>query len=135
EGVQEGGAQTAALNHVDQAPFLQSVTGVGDEEAEHYANQVIASAIEVHRILGPGLLPSSYEICLCRELHLRGVGFESKRPFPLSYKGTPLEASDEITLLVGGRVVVKPRALFDIQPVHEAELLSQLRLGCWPIGL
>ena len=104
-------------------------------EAERLAFEIIASAIEVHRELGPGLLPSAYEACLRHELHLRGMTFERKHPLALSYKGTPLAELDEVELLVGGRVVVNPCALTEVQPVHEARLLSQLRLGGWRLGL
>jgi GxxExxY protein len=114
---------------------LRSAAGSGDREAELLATKVIAAAMEVHRELGPGLLPSTYETCLCHELHLCGLPFERRRPVRLSYKGTPLAASDEIELLVGKRLVVMPRAVFAIEPVHEAELLSQLRLGQWNLGL
>ena len=81
------------------------------------------------------MLPSTYEICLCHELHLRGLPFERQRALPLNYKGASLPGPDEVKLLVGERVVVSPRAVLAIQPVHEAELLSQLRLGGWGVGL
>ena len=80
------------------------------------------------------MLPSAYEACLCHEMLLRHVAFERKRPLALSYKGTPLVELDEVELLVGGRVVVNPCALTEIQPVYEARLLSQLRLGGWTLG-
>jgi len=117
------------------APSLHSTADSGDREAEQLACEIIASAIEVHRELGPGLLPSAYEACLCHELHLRHLSFERKRPLALSYKGAPLAELDEVELLVGGRVVVSPCALTEVQPVHEARLLSQLRLGGWKLGL
>ncbi len=112
-----------------------SESNSGDFDAEQLAAQVIAAAIEVHRALGPGLLPSSYEACLCHELSLRGVAFERRRPLALSYKGNDLAASDEIELLIGGRLVVSPRALLKIETVHESQVLSQLRLGSWRLGL
>jgi GxxExxY protein len=116
-------------------PFLYSATDSGDKETESLAREIIAGALEVHRWLGPGLLPSAYEACLCHELNLRGLPFERKRPLPLTYKGAPLAQTDVLALLVGGRVVVNPRALPAVQPVHEMELLSQLRLGGWSLGL
>ena len=117
------------------APSLHSAADSGDQEAERLAVEIIASAIEVHRELGPGLLSSAYEACLCHELHLRHLPFERKHPLALSYKNTPLAELDEVALLVGGRVVVNPCALAEVQPVHEAQLLSQLRLGGWRLGL
>jgi GxxExxY protein len=116
-------------------PSLYSASDSGDREAETLACEIIASAIEVHRELGPGLLPSAYEACLCHELHLRSMTFERNRPLALSYKGAELAELDEVELLVGGRVVVSPCALREVQPVHEARLLSQLRLGGWKLGL
>jgi GxxExxY protein len=142
-GLEEDGSETAETRWtprrnpeaVSTAPTLHSVRDSGDAEAERLAREVIAGAMEVHQVLGPGLLPSAYEICLCHELHLRGVPFARKQPLALSYKGISLPEPDEVGLLVGERVVVSPRALMEVQPVHEAELLSQLRLGGWALGL
>jgi GxxExxY protein len=142
-GLEEAGEGVAVAHSPSRAlasnkitpPSLYSAADSGDREAERLACATIASAIEVHRELGPGLLPSAYEACLCHELHLRHLRFERKRPLALSYKGTPLAESDQVELLVGGRVVVNPCALEDAQLVHEARLLSQLRLGSWKLGL
>ena len=117
------------------APSLRCLADSEDQQAEQLAVEIIASAIEVHRELGPGLLPSAYEACLCHELHLRHLPFERKHPLALTYKNTPLAELDEVALCVGGRVVVNPCALAELRPVHEAQLLSQLRLGDWRLGL
>jgi GxxExxY protein len=116
-------------------PLFNSTRTCGNIETEQLARVVIASAGEVYRELGPGLLASAYKECLCHELHLRGVAFERQRPLPLSYKGVPLPESDEVQLLVAGRVVVEPQALMRVERVHQARLLSQLRLGGWKLGL
>jgi GxxExxY protein len=113
---------------------LHSAEDSGDLEAERLAPQIIAAAIEVHRGLGPGLLASAYAACLCHEFHLRGLPFEQQRSLPLLYRGMPLGESDVVDLLVGGRVVVVARAVNENQPVHEAQVLSQLRLGRWNLG-
>jgi GxxExxY protein len=142
-GLEEPGEGVALAHSAPRAlatnkitpPPLYSAADSGDREAERLACEIIASAIEVHRELGPGLLPSAYEACLCHELHLRNVTFERKHPLALSYKGTPLGEVEEVELLVGGHVVVCPCALPEVQPVHEARLLSQLRLGGWKLGL
>jgi len=139
-GLEEDGIATVAKGieaetHFTQDPVLHAVVNSGDAEIERLAREVLAGALEVHRTLGPGLLASAYEACLCHELCLRGVAFERKKRLPLLYKGHLLPETDEVALLVGGKVVVQPRALISIQPVHEAELLSQLRLGSWPVGL
>ncbi len=115
--------------------FLLAGSNSGDPDAERLAREVIAAARAVDSELGPGLLPSSYEASLCHELLLRGVPFECKRPLRLTYNGAMLPVSDEVRLLVGGRVVVIPRAVVALEPVHEAALLSQLRLGGWKLGL
>jgi GxxExxY protein len=127
--------QPAARPVTDPAPEPHCFGNTLDPEMEQSAREIISSAIEVHRALGPGLLPSAYEACLCHELHLRGVCFEHGRPLALHYKGAPLHESDEVTLLVRGRVVVAPRALPEIKTVHEVQVLSQLRLGGWELGL
>ena len=123
------------IANVSDSPTLRSSINSGDSEAERLATEIIAAAMQVHRALGPGLLPSAYEVCLCHELHLRGIMFERKRSITLSYKGVPLETTDEIDLLVGERVAVSTRAISSIQPVHECALLSQLRFGGWRLGL
>ena len=119
----------------DAIRALQSFSDCGDQRTEELAREIISAAIEVHRELGPGLLPSTYDECLCHEFYLRGLQFERKCPLPLHYKGKALPGPDEVALLVGGRVVVNARALNRMQPVHESQLLSQLRLGGWPLGL
>jgi GxxExxY protein len=98
-------------------------------------HDVIGAAIEVHRSLGPGLLESAYHECLCRELVLRGIPFERERPLPLQYKGVRLECGYRIDLLVAGLVVVEVKSIEAIAPIHEAQLLTYLRLGGWNVGL
>ena len=96
---------------------------------------VIGAAIEVHRHLGPGLLESVYQECLARELMVRGIPFQRERPLPLEYKGVRLECGYRIDLLIAGLVVVEVKAVEAIAPVHEAQLLTYLRLGGWHVGL
>jgi len=97
--------------------------------------QIIGAAIEVHKALGPGLLESAYEECLCRELAVRSVPFERQRPLPVEYKGTRLGCGYRLDLLVAGNVVVEIKSLSAIEPVHEAQLLTYLKLGGWKLGL
>ena len=96
---------------------------------------VIGAAIEVHRHLGPGLLESTYEECLCRELQLRKLPFRRQVPLSLEYKGLRLEDKHRIDLIVGEQVVVELKAVEMLLPVHGAQLLSYMRLGGWPLGL
>jgi GxxExxY protein len=98
-------------------------------------HSVIGAAIEVHRQLGPGLLESAYRECLCRELVLRGIPFEREKPLPLEYKGVHLECGYRLDFLVAGRVVVEIKAGDALAPVHDAQLLTYLRLGGWRLGL
>ena len=99
------------------------------------ARDIIGAAIEVHRYLGPGLLESAYHRCLARELMVRSVPFQWEWPLPLEYKGMRLECGYRVDLLVAGSVVVEVKAIEAIAPVHEAQLLTYLRLGGWQVGL
>jgi GxxExxY protein len=96
---------------------------------------VIGAAIEVHRSLGPGLLESAYQECLARELVLRHIPFERQRPLPLEYKGIRLECGYRIDLLIAGAVVVEIKSVESLAPIHEAQLITYLRLGGWRVGL
>ena len=96
---------------------------------------IIGAAIEVHRQLGPGLLESAYHECLARELVVRTIPFQRERPLPLEYKGIRLDCGYRIDLLVASSVVVEVKAVEAIAPVHEAQLLTYLRLGGWQVGL
>lgn len=97
--------------------------------------QIIGAAIEVHKAIGPGLLESAYEECLCRELVLRHIPFERQTPLPVEYKGARLDCGYRLDLLVAGAVVVEIKAVEAIQPIHEAQLLTYLKLGGWKLGL
>jgi GxxExxY protein len=96
---------------------------------------VIGCAIEVHRALGPGLLESTYEMCLCRELSLRNIPFERQKPIPVIYKGVKLDCGYRADVVVDGSVLVEIKAIDSLLPVHEAQLLSYLKLGGWKVGL
>jgi len=96
---------------------------------------IIGAAIEVHRALGPGLLESAYEECLCRELTLRDIDFERQQELPIEYKGLRLDCGYRVDLLVAGTVVVELKAVEALLPLHEAQLLTYMRLGGWKVGL
>jgi GxxExxY protein len=94
-------------------------------------HEIIGAAIEVHRALGPGLLESAYEECLSRELTVRHIPFERQKPLPVVYKETKLECGYRIDLLVDRRVVVELKAIEALAPIHDAIVLTYLRLsGC-----
>jgi GxxExxY protein len=96
---------------------------------------VIGGAIEVHRELGPGLLESAYRDCLCHELHLRNLSFQKEVPLPVLYKGTKLDCGYRIDILVEERVIIELKCVERIQRIHEAQLLTYLRLAEKEVGL
>src|SRR5258708_38641930 len=98
-------------------------------------HQIIGAAIEVHRVLGPGLLESAYEECLSRELELRNLKVERQKPIPVVYKDVKLECGYRIDLLVEGRVVVELKSIEGLAPIHEAVILTYLRLSGPRVGL
>ena len=98
-------------------------------------HEIIGAAMEVHRTLGPGLLESAYEECLARELTVRGIFFERQRPLPVVYKDVKLECGYRIDLVVDKRVIVELKAVDTLAPIHEAIVLTYLRLSGCKIGL
>lgn len=102
---------------------------------EELTNKIIGSAIEVHRDLGPGLLESAYEECLCHELHLRGINFQRQVALPVKYKNINLDCGYRIDLIVEDAVVLELKCLEHILPVHEAQLLTYLKLTGKRVGL
>jgi GxxExxY protein len=114
--------------------------GHGDTEVAIYydkevTEKIIACAIEVHRQLGPGLLESAYEECLCHELNLQGMNFERQRPLRLEYKGIKLDCGYRMDIVVNDRVVIDLKCAEKLTSVHEAQLLTYLRLSRIRTGL
>ncbi|NOQ42232.1 MAG: GxxExxY protein, partial [Desulfuromusa sp.] len=95
---------------------------------EKLTESIISAAIEVHKSLGPGLLESAYEQCLCHELYLRGIKFQRQRPLPLEYKGIKLNCSYRLDILVEGQIVIELKTIEKMLPVHQAQLLTYLKL-------
>ena len=124
----QGGGPTDMIHH-------------GDTEArskllhEELTEKVIGAAIEVHRALGPGLLESAYEECLCRELDLRGLAFQRQVPLPVEYKGVKLDCGYRLDLVVQEAVILELKCVDHILPVHEAQLFTYLKLTGKRIGL
>lgn len=96
---------------------------------------VLGAAIEVHRTLGPGLLESAYEACLAYELKGRGFSIEQQRSLPVFYKGVELDCLYRLDMVVEGRVLLEIKAVERLLPVHQAQILSYLRLSRLPLGL
>ena len=103
-------------------------------EAE-LTEKIIGAAIEVHRALGPGLLESIYQACLAREFTLRGIKFVEQKPLPVEYKGLRLESSYRLDFLIEDKVVVELKAVDSIHAVHDAQLLTYLKLTGCKVGL
>ena len=97
--------------------------------------EIIGACIEVHRELGPGLLESTYEQCLCHELSLRGIHFERQVELPVQYKGTKLDCGYRIDILVENEVVVELKCVEALNDVHKAQLLTYLKLSGHRLGL
>ena len=95
----------------------------------------LGAAIEVHRAVGPGLLESAYVQCLCYELSLRKMSFGLEVPLPVMYQGLKLDCGYRVDLVVADTVVVEIKAVERLAPVHEAQLLTYLRLGGWKAAL
>jgi GxxExxY protein len=96
---------------------------------------IIGAGVEVHRALGPGLLETAYVQCLCRELHMRGLEFVREQSVPVIYKGLKIDCGYRADIVVAGIVVLEIKSVEAILPVHEAQLLTYLRLGGWKAGL
>jgi GxxExxY protein len=95
----------------------------------------LGAAIEVHRETGAGLLESTYEQCLCRELSLRGLRVECQKELPVTYKGMKLDCGYRVDILVEGVLVIEIKSVEKLLPIHEAQLLTYLKLGGWQLGL
>jgi len=104
-------------------------------ELNRVTESIIGAAIEVHRALGPGLLESAYEACLAFELAERGLKVEQQKPLPVIYRGKRLDCGYRLDLLVEGAVIVEIKAVDALAPIHEAQLLSYLRLSGCKLGL
>jgi len=105
-------------------------SGINDLTAK-----IIGAAIEVHKALGPGLLESAYERCLAYELSLLKIGFERQVPLPVRYKSLPLDCGYRLDFLVENLVVLELKAVERLEAIHEAQMLTYLKLGGWRVGL
>ncbi len=94
---------------------------------EQLSGAIIGAAIEVHRELGPGLLESAYEQCLCHELSLRELDFERQRQLPVLYKGLRLDCGFRIDILVENKIILELKAVKTVLPIHEAQIMTYLR--------
>lgn len=117
------------------SPDLFAFTEEGKNAADEWSHNIIGAAIEVHRNLGPGLLESAYEECLCRELELRRIPFLRQHPVRVDYKGETVDLAYRIDVLVADLVVIELKSVEKLEPVFEAQLLTYLRLYRRWLGL
>ncbi|KKL09505.1 hypothetical protein LCGC14_2565170, partial [marine sediment metagenome] len=99
------------------------------------SSKIIGAAIEVHKALGPGLLESAYEECICHELSFQGVLFERQKPLPLRYKGKTLDCGYRLDLVVENAIILELKSCERIEPIHKAQLLTYLKLSGLNLGL
>lgn len=104
-------------------------------EHEELTRRVIGAAVEVHRHLGPGLLESAYEICLLDELTREGLSAARQVELPVEYKGRVIECGYRMDMVIEGKVLLEIKSVEEIHPIHEAQLLSYLRIAKLPVGL
>jgi GxxExxY protein len=100
-----------------------------------FTGKVIGCAIEVHRVLGPGLLESTYQQCLARELHINGIAFTLEHPLPVEYKGIKLDCGYRIDILAENRLIIELKAVEEIKGIHKAQLLTYMKLSGFDTGL
>ncbi len=104
-------------------------------EFDKLSNRVIGCALEVHRHLGPGLLESTYEQCLAHELKTSGIPFKLQCPLPVEYKGIKLDCGYRIDMLIDDAIIVELKSVDKILPIHQAQLLTYMKLSSISIGL
>ena len=107
----------------------------GVHEHDPLTERIIGFAIEVHRNLGPGLLESAYEECLCYEIEQAGLVFRRQVPLPLVYKSVRLDCGYRLDVVVENRVILELKTVDRLQPIHEAQMLTYLRLSGIRVGL
>ena len=101
---------------------------------EYAATQIVDSAVKIHMALGPGLLESAYQRCLLHELKKRGLKTQIECPIPIRYDGVKIDAGYRADLLVEDCIIVENKTVDSILPIHEAQLLTYLKLSGCPIG-
>ena len=104
-------------------------------DEDKISNQIIGSAIEVHRALGPGLLESAYEECLCRDFLLKNITFERQVGVPVVYKGVSLDCGYRLDIVVAGLVIIELKTIKRFEPIHDAQLLTYLKLTKLKLGV
>jgi GxxExxY protein len=104
-------------------------------QGDPFTERIIGCAIEVHRTLGPGLLESTYQQCLARELHLEEIPFKLEHPLPVKYKGINLDCGYCVDLFLEDRLIIELKAVEEIKDIHKAQLITYLKLSKIDTGL
>ncbi len=104
-------------------------------ERDPFTGKVIGCAIEVHRLLGPGLLESTYQQCLAHELHMNGIAIKLEHPLPVEYKGFRLDCGYRIDILAEDRLIIELKAVDEVKGIHKAQLLTYMKLSGINTGL
>ena len=99
------------------------------------SREIIGAAIEVHKALGPGLLESAYERCLCHELNLRVLSYKSQEPLAVRYKGIKLDCGYRLDIVIEDKIILELKSCEKVDPIHKAQLLTYLKLSGLHLGL
>jgi GxxExxY protein len=113
-------------------PVMIDMSGVG---LNALSGEIIGAAIEIHKTLGPGLLESVYEECLCHELGLRNLSFSREKPLPVVYKGKKVECGYRLDVVVENSIILELKSCEKIDPIHRAQLLTYLKISGISLGL
>ena len=130
------GLNTEDTKNTEQSvPSVRSVFKPLPDELNRISGEIVDAAFRVHKTLGPGLLESAYEACMAHEMSLRNLNFRTQVVLPVVYEGVKLDAGFRIDMLVEDQVIVEMKAVEKIIPLHEAQLMTYLRLSNLRLGL
>jgi len=121
-----------------KSKVILSLRFIGDRgkmDINKLSSKIIGAAIEVHKALGPGLLESVYEECMCHELGLRGLSFEKQKPLPIEYKGNKLDCGYRLDIVAENSIVRELKSCEKIEPIHRAQILTYLKPSDLHLGL
>lgn len=123
------------MHHKGSRRLLGTALGETRDPTERLSYEIVGAALEVHKQLGPGLLESAYDMCLCRELTLRGIPYERQVALPLAYQGASLDCGYRLDLVVGNLIVLEVKAVAKVLPIHRAQVMTYLKLLRMRLGL
>ena len=124
-----------AMSFTNFQDLINTTEELADNAGSLLTGKIIGAAIEVHKALGPGLLESAYEACLIYELRLRRLKVERQKPLPIFYKDVLLDCGYRLDIVVEEEVIVEVKSVSSIAPIHEAQLLSYLKMSDYKTGL